>query len=405
MILHLDQVQTTALAVIVLFIGSFMNRFFKFLSRNNIPEPVVGGILFAALTSILYTQLDFELAYDTSLQNPLMLTFFSTVGLGASFKLLSRSGAKGLLFFLLAVGCLILQNAIGISLALLTHTNAFLGLIGGSITLSGGHGTGATWAQTFSQTENLQGAMEVAMACATFGLVFGGLIGGPLARRLLKRHHLQGPSSECKMPGPENCITFDTEQEERVTPMKMLEIMLILSICVTGGGVLYDFLMSHQIKVPTFVCSLMLGIVFVNFFESTGIYRLNQECVSLCGSIALSIFLTMALMSLRLWELINLAGPMLLILSVQIIFMGLYCTFLTFPVMGKDYDAAIIAGGHCGLGLGATPTAVANMEALTANHGASPQAFFIVPTFGAFFVDIVNALVISTYLALPLFKL
>lgn len=405
MTVHLDQIQTAALAIVVLFIGSFMNRWIKLLRENNIPEPVVGGILFATLTSILYTQLDFELVYDTSLQNPLMLTFFSTVGLGARFKLLKKGGPKVFLFLLLAFGCVAMQNGIGISLAFLTDTNPFFGLIGGSITLSGGHGTGATWAQAFTRTENLQGAMAVAMACATFGLVFGGIIGGPVARCLLKRHNLKGPGADSDMPTPDDCVSFDTKHEERVTPMNMMITMLILSICVVGGGIIYDYLFSLNVKVPNFICSLMIGIVLTNLFDITGMYRLNQECVGLCGTVGLSIFLAMALMSLRLWELVNLAGPMLLILVAQAVFVGLYCYFVTFRVMGKDYDAAIIAGGHCGFGLGATPTAVANMEALTARYGVSPQAFFVVPIVGAFFIDIVNAFVISMYLYLPLFKI
>lgn len=403
---HLDLPQTNALAVIVLFIGSFANKHIKFLRSNNIPEPVVGGILFAALTSLLYIKFNFNLSYDMSLQTPLMLTFFSTVGLGASFKLLIKGGSKVLLFLLLTLVALLIQNAIGVSLALLTDTNPFFGLIAGSITLSGGHGTGATWAQTFMKHENLQGGMEVAMACATFGLVFGGIIGGPVVKRLLRKYNLSGPGEKNEnLPDPEKTISFDTQHEDRVTPMKMMETMLILSVCVVGGGLIYDYLTTINIKIPNFICSLMLGILLVNTFELTGFYKLNEQCVGLCGTIGLSLFLAMALMSLRLWELVNLAGPMLFILLVQTLFIALYCYFVTFRVMGKDYDAAIMAGGHCGFGLGATPTAVANMEALTSQHGISPQAFFVVPMVGAFFIDIVNAAVLGVYLSLPLFNI
>ncbi len=402
MTLHLDLMQTFGLAVIVLFLGYFFNNRINFLKKYNIPEPVVGGIVFAFITTILYSKFNFQLTYDMSLKTPLMLTFFTTVGLGASFKLLKKGGPKVLLFLFLAAIYLVVQNGVGVFLAWATDLNPLLGLIGGSITLSGGHGTGATYSELFATTRNLQAALELAMACATFGLVLGGLIGGPVAQRLITKNNLT-PDEDDKNE-VSNEITFDPRDEDKVTPLSVMETMLIICTCVIIGNLIYGFLQSIGVPAPSFICSLLIGIVIANICEVTGIYTIQKESVDLCGTIGLSIFLAMALMSLRLWELTNLAGPMLLILLVQTTILAFFCYHVTFRVMGGDYNAAIIAGGHCGFGMGATPTAVANMEAVTSKYGPSAQAFLVVPMVGAFFIDIANALVIQGYLNfLPLF--
>ncbi|PCJ19517.1 MAG: sodium/glutamate symporter [Candidatus Cloacimonadota bacterium] len=399
--IHLDLVQTGGLSVLVLFIGYFFNRSFSFLKKNNIPEPVVGGIVFALATTILYKYFNFQFSFDMSLKNPLMLTFFTTVGLGASFKLLIKGGPKVLLFLALAGFYLIIQNGIGVLLAHFTDLHPLMGLIGGSITLAGGHGTGATYAEIFSNTQNLQAAMELAMACATFGLVLGGLIGGPVAQRLIAKNNLESSEkSTDNKDGRSNpdTITYDPRDEDHVTPLKVMETFLVIAICIVFGDMLYQFLQSINIQAPSFICSLFIGIILTNICEYTHVYEINKECVDLCGTIGLSMFLAMALMSLRLWELMNLAGPILVILLAQTIILALFAYFVTFRVMGSDYDAAIIAGGHCGFGMGATPTAVANMEALTSRYGPSSQAFLVVPMVGAFFIDIANAFVLTTYI-------
>jgi ESS family glutamate:Na+ symporter len=405
---HLDLVQTIGLAIVVLFFGYFFNARIAFLRENNIPEPVVGGIFFAVLTSALYAYLDVQFAFDLSLKSPLMLTFFTTVGLGASFRLLSEGGPKVLRFLALASVYLLIQDAIGVGLATFTDLHPNLGLLGGSVTLAGGHGTGATWAEAFTKTQNLRGAMELAMACATFGLVLGGLIGGPVAKRLIRTHQLT--SSEIVDPisaaeDPDAPITYDPEDADRVTPLKVMETLLIILVCIIMGETIVAWLGRHDVVLPTFLCALMTGIVITNICEFTQVYSINKQCVDLLGTLGLSLFLAMSLMSLRLWELTNLAGPMLLILAVQTASLALFAYFVTFRVMGGDYDAAIMAGGHCGFGMGATPTAVANMESLTSRFGPSSQAFLVVTMVGAFFIDITNALVIQLFLALPVFQI
>lgn len=406
---HLDLIQTIGLAIVVLFLGYFLNARVAFLKKNNIPEPVVGGIVFALGTTLLYSQMGLQFTFDMSLKTPLMLTFFTTVGLGASFRLLAQGGPKVLKFLALASVYLLLQNTVGVVLALATDLNPHFGLLGGSITLAGGHGTGATWAEAFMRTQNLRGGMELAMACATFGLVLGGLIGGPVAQRLIQSHGLESEEiskdEEVAAKQMKETITYDPEDEDQVTPRKVLETLLIVCVCLVGGEIVVEFLRGLDITLPTFICSLMIGIAITNFCEFTGVYTIHKESVDLLGTLGLSLFLAMSLMSLRLWELTNLAGPMLLILVCQTLCLALFCYFVTFRVMGGTYDAAIMAGGHCGFGMGATPTAVANMEALTSRYGPSSQAYLVVTMVGAFFIDISNALVIQFFLSLGPFQI
>lgn len=395
--LELGLVETTALALAILFVGYLLNRLIPLLRNYNIPEPVVGGIFFAILSSLAYSQLGFALSFDMTLKTPLMLVFFTTVGLGASLKLLVKGGPKVMLFLGVATVYLLAQNAVGVALSWVTDLHPLQGLISGSITLSGGHGTGVTYADLFREIHNLQGIMELAMASATFGLVLGGVIGGPVTKRLIDRFELK-PELE---PGAQTEeVTYSLEDSDKVTPRAMMETLLIIGICMTGGNLIYGWLRAKGVTVPSFICSLFLGMAATNLFDFTKVYKINKETIDQWGTMGLSIFLAKALMSLRLWELLALAGPMLLILVTQTVGMALYAYFVTFRLMGKDYDAAIIAGGHCGFGLGATPTAVANMEALVSRYGASPQAFLVVPMVGAFFIDITNALVIQGYIAM-----
>ncbi len=396
--LELDLIQTGAATLAVLFLGYFFNRIVPPLRRFSIPEPVVGGIVFALVASLAYSFGGVSLSFDMSLKSPLMLVFFTTVGLGANLKLLIKGGPKVLLFLGVATVYLIIQNATAIGVALAADLHPLQGLLSGSITLSGGHGTGATYAEIFGEVNNLQGAMELAMASATFGLVLGGLIGGPVTKRLIDKYSLE--PTETRAASTED-VTYDPEDSDQVTPRRMMETLFIILMCITIGNVIYEALRSVGITAPAFICSLFLGLTVTNILEATKIYKINKETVDQWGTMGLSIFLAMALMSLRLWELLNLAGPMLVLLAVQTVILALFAYHVTFRVMGKDYDAAIMAGGHCGFGLGATPTAVANMEALVSRYGRSPQAFFVVPMVGAFFIDITNALIIQVFLALP----
>ncbi len=392
-------IETLLVALVILFVGYFCNSKIAFLRNNNIPEPVVGGIVFSILAGIAHFAFDFHLQFDMSFKNPLMTLFFTTVGLGASFSLLIKGGPKVVLFLGVATLYLLVQNAVGVSVAMASGLEPLMGLIGGSVTLSGGHGNGATYSDLFIQEYGMPGSVfELAMAAATLGLVLGGLVGGPVSKRLIKKYNLKADEFHEEL---DDTVTFNPEDHDLVTPKKMMETLFIILLCMAVGHVAHQGLREAGVVLPAFLLPLLFGVAATNICEFSKVYNVSRACIDLWGTMALSIFLAMALMSLKVWELAALAGPMLIIILIQTAVLMAFAYFITFRIMGKNYDAAIMAGGHCGFGLGATPTAVANMEALVARHGPSPQAFLVVPLVGAFFIDITNALVIQFYLSLP----
>ena len=392
-----DPVQTLGIAIMVLYTGMFVIRHSTFLRNNDIPIPVVGGLLFAIITGLAYGQFGFRLQFDMALKEPMMLAFFASIGLGADMRMLVRGGPQLLLFGVICVVYLIVQNGIGMMTAIGLDLHPLVGLLSGSITLSGGHGTGAAYAGRFSDTSNLAGAMELAMACATFGLILGGLIGGPIAGRLIRKHGLK--------PETRNQAWQDDSQpeEDPINADNFLLSLCYIVACLAGGKLLAAAMSGFAFTLPAFVWCLLIGVVIRNgtFFHKH--IRVHSASVDMIGGLSLSLFLAMALMSLQLWELMSLAGPLLVLLGVQVTGIAIFATVITFRFMGGQYDAAIIAGGHCGFGLGATPTAVANMDALTRRFGPAPQAFLVVPLMGAFFIDLLNAIVIQGYLSLPMF--
>ncbi|ENP0977641.1 sodium/glutamate symporter [Edwardsiella ictaluri] len=397
---HLDIYGTLVSATLVLLLGRQMVQKIPLLTKYTIPEPVAGGLLVALALLILKKSIGFEVDFDMSLKDPLMLAFFATIGLNANLASL-RAGGKALSIFLfVVVGLLIVQNAIGISMAKLMGLDPLMGLLAGSITLSGGHGTGAAWSKLFIERYGFQNATEVAMACATFGLVLGGLIGGPVARYLVKHSSTpDGTPDDNAVPS-----AFEKPQSGRmITSLVLIETLALIVICLTVGQLIAGWLRGSALELPTFVCVLFVGVILSNTLSKIGFYQVFERAVSVLGNVSLSLFLAMALMSLKLWELASLALPMLTILAVQTLVMALYAIFVTYRVMGKNYDAAVLAAGHCGFGLGATPTAIANMQAITERFGPSHLALLVVPMVGAFFIDIANAIIIKLYLMLPLF--
>ncbi|WP_428356211.1 sodium/glutamate symporter [Methyloprofundus sp.] len=397
--LDLDPIWTLAIAILVLYLGTFVISRVGFLRNNNIPVPVVGGVLFALLTSILYAQYDIRLHFDMSMKDPMMLMFFTTIGLSADLRMLKQGGPQLLIFALVCLLYLIIQDGLGLLTAISMDLHPLVGLLGGSITLSGGHGTGAAYAQKFADVQNIAGVMELALACATFGLIIGGIIGGPVAGRLIRKRALQPDENNIE----QNEVQQTQQQESPISTDTLLQTLFYVLLCLIGGRALAASMAGAAFTLPGFVWCLFIGVAIRNSDFLGPFLKVHRATVDTIGSLSLSIFLAMALMSLRLWELLDLAGPLLVLLSVQTLGMVLFASFITFRIMGSHYDAAIVAGGHCGFGLGATPTAVANMKALTLRYGASPQAFLVVPLMGAFFIDFLNALVIQAYLALPLF--
>ncbi|WP_305416189.1 sodium/glutamate symporter [Photobacterium leiognathi] len=400
--IQINELESLLIAIIVLFLSYFINSKVAFLRKYNIPEPIVGGLVVAVVITIFHFQ-GFDIVFKLSMKNALMEMFFATVGLAASYKLLAKGGSRVFLFLALATVFIVIQNAVGVSLSKLLGLDPLLGLVVGSITLSGGHGTGAAPAQTFSTDYGLN-TLELSMASATFGLIMGGIIGGPVAQRLINKYNLKsdfGESGNHHIDHPD-LVTYSDKEEDRITSKNTIEVLFILLLCVAGASHAKDFVDSFGIsalRIPEFVYALFIGVFITNLCEGTKCYKINKETVDALGTILLSLFLAMALMSLHLWELMDLALPMLVILVVQTVVLALFTYFVTFRVMGKNYDAAIIAGGHCGFGMGATPTAVMNMGALVSRNGPSPQAFMVVPTVGAFFIDITNLLVLQGYIS------
>lgn len=392
-----DPVQTLGIAIMVLYSGMFVIRHSTFLSNNDIPIPVVGGLLFAILTGLAYGQFGLRLQFDMALKEPMMLAFFASIGLGADMRMLARGGPQLLVFGLICFAYLIVQDGIGMLTAIGLDLHPLVGLLSGSITLSGGHGTGAAYAERFSDTSNIAGAMELAMACATFGLILGGLIGGPVAGRLIRKHGLK-PEVRKRDVQDES-----QEDDDPINADNFLLSIFYIVVCLAGGKLAAAAMSGFAFTLPAFVWSLLVGVLIRNgtFFHQH--IRVHAASVNMIGGLSLSLFLAMALMSLQLWELLGLAGPLLVLLGVQVAGIVIFASFITFHFMGKQYDSAIIAGGHCGFGMGATPTAVANMEALTRRFGPAPQAFLVVPLMGAFFIDLLNAIVIQGYLSLPIF--
>jgi ESS family glutamate:Na+ symporter len=406
-LVRLDMIQTLALAAIVLFAGYGVRRRVPVLDRYNIPAPVVGGFLFAALSLALRLAGVLAFEFDTTLQTPLMIAFFTTIGLGASLSLLRVGGPQVLLFLAVASLLLILQNVVGVGLAKALGVHPFLGLIAGSITMTGGHGTGAAFGKLMEDQYGFPAAVPLAMAAATFGLVGGGLIGGPVATALLRRNHPRhgGGGVDPRAAAAASALhPLDAEIDSEPagpppTAYTLLKVIAIVLAAMWVGGLLSRWIeRAGAITLPAYIGAMLVAAVLRNGADATRAASIEHRTVDDVGTIALSLFLSMALMSLRLWELLDLAIPMLIILLVQVALMAAFAYFVTYRAMGRDYDAAVMAGGHCGFGLGATPNAVANMESIAARFGPAPRAFLVLPMVGAFFIDFTNAMVITAFI-------
>lgn len=400
MLIELDVFGTLTAASLVLLAGRTLVARIGVLNTYSIPEPVVGGLAVALMLWLLHAAAAIQVGFDKSLGPPLMLAFFACIGLNADLPSLLRGGRPLALLLAVVVGFLVLQNLTGIGLAMLLGQSPLIGLLAGSISLSGGHGTGAAWSEVFAQRYQLAGAKEIAIASATFGLVLGGVIGGPVARHLLSKLPVKPGAGGAR----QEPTLFEHPAEVRlITAPALIETLALISVCLLVGQSIARALAGTFLELPAFVCVLFVGVILRNGLAAAGKYTVFERAVSVLGNVSLALFLALALMSMRLWELSSLALPMLILLLGQTALMAAFAVFVTFRVMGRNYDAAVIAAGHCGFGLGATPTAIANMQAVTDRFGNSPLAFLVVPMVGAFFIDLANALVIKLFLLLPLY--
>ncbi|MCI7479959.1 MAG: sodium/glutamate symporter [[Pasteurella] aerogenes] len=392
-----DTYQTVALACLVLLLGYFLVKRVRFLNQFNIPEPVVGGFIVAVILTVVHQTWGLSFSFDTNLQTTMMLVFFSSIGLSANFARLAKGGKPLIIFLGAALGLIMLQNTVGIFSSMALGLDPAYGLIAGSVTLTGGHGTGAAWAETLTNRFGIHGALELAMACATFGLVFGGILGGPVASFLLKRAHKEKVQEDENIDDVQEAFEKPVYRR-KINTRSIIETITMMSICLFAGQYLDALTKGTAIQLPTFVWCLFTGTIIRNALAHIFKFKVADEAIDVLGTVGLSLFLAIALMSLKLWELAGLAIPVLIVLLIQVVVMALYAIIVTYRLMGKDYDAIVLSAGHCGFGLGATPTAVANMQAVTSHFGPSHKAFLIVPMVGAFFIDLLNNVSLKIFL-------
>jgi ESS family glutamate:Na+ symporter len=343
----------------------------------------------------LYWLADVEINFHMGNRDMLLVVFFTTIGLSSRLDVLKKGGRSLFILLILAVGYLFIQNLVGIGVASLSGKPGALGLLTGSVSLSGGHGTAIAWAPTFASDHDLPFAMEIGLACATFGLIFGGLAGGPIARFLVWKNKLE-PEEEGELT-----VGFRYKEHEIINVDSILRVLLVIAIAIGLGVHMNDLLEAWGLMLPDFVACLFAGIILTNtvprilpkYQWPTGTHSL-----ALVSDVSLGLFLSMSLMSLQLWALADLAGPMLLLLLIQVVLICSYTVFIVFRVLGANYEAAVMCSGYAGLALGATPTAIANMTAVTKSLGPAPRAFVVVPLVGAFFIDLANAMVINLLL-------
>lgn len=394
-------------AVIVLLLGRFLVNRIDFLKRYNIPEPVAGGLVAAVVSLLVHTFWGYSIVFSSELQTSFMLVFFASIGLSANFMKLKEGGTALVIFLICVASFIVVQNAVGMSLATLLGLDPLIGLIAGSITLTGGHGTAGAWGEILETQHGIQGALALGMASATFGLIIGGVIGGPLAKLLINRYSLAQPKTNAEIQNrdthleqnSDDLAPFENPHQVRlITADNAITTLGMFAACLAFAEFMTGFSKGTWFELPTFVWALGGGVILRNILESVLKIDIFDRAIDVFGNASLSLYLAMALLSLKLWQLADLAGPLVVILGAQTITMALYAAFVTFRVMGKNYDAAVLAAGHCGFGMGATPTAVANMQAITNMYGPSHKAFLIVPLCGAFFVDLINATVIQLML-------
>ena len=397
--IQLDVVQTVAFAGLALFAGYALCRAIPVLRRYNLPEPVVGGLLVALVVWWAHargTQL-FEL--DTTLQSPLMIAFFATVGINASFRLLKASGWPVVLFLLLATFFAVVQNLVGIAVAWLFDLHPMFGVLAGSATLTGGPATGLAFAPAF-EAAGLRGAESIAVTAAMAGIVCGGVIGGPAITVLMRRYGITGSQSPDATPTPVaddiegRVATMETDAAREFNALKAIVVLLL---AVWAGGWVIKGFAAIGLTMPATIGGMLVGALIRNVDDATDWLRLPVHTLDLIGNVCLALFLAMALMNLKLWELAGMGLPLLVNLALQVALVVLF-TVAVFKLMGRDYDAAVMGGGFIGFMLGTTANAMAVMRALARRYGAAPRAFLVAPLVGAFFIDFNNALIITGFL-------
>ena len=392
--LHLDMYQTLAIAVLVLLLGRFLKKKINFLEKFCIPAPVVGGLLFAILTCVLYGTGIAEVSFDDTLREVCMVFFFTSVGFQANLKVL-KSGGKSLIVFLgLVVGLILCQNFLAVGMSKVLNLDPLIGLCTGSIPMVGGHGTAGAFGPVLEDF-NVSGATTLCTAAATFGLITGSLIGGPIGKSLVEKKNLITTA----VAEDDSLLVEDEKKHTRHTSMYAAAVFqLILAI---GLGTIFSWLLTKTgMTFPIYIGAMIAAALFRNIGEYSGKFTICMGEINDIGGICLSLFLGIAMITLKLWQLAALALPLVILLSVQVLLMFIFARFIVFNVMGRDYDAAVLAAGTCGFGMGATPNAMANMQAICDRYAPSVKAYLIIPLIGSLFADFLNSLIITFFINL-----
>lgn len=393
----IDSFLAYTLGIVVFFVGVHLNRRFDFLRAYNIPEPVTGGLVAASVTFLIYLALDLEISFNLETRDRLLVYFFTAIGLNARISDLIRGGKPLAILLVLTLSYIVIQNLVGVSGATLLGLPAELGILAGSASLIGGHGTAIAWAPDFVAA-GIPNALEIGVAAATLGLVVASLIGGPIAKFLIGRYKLKG-KKEASVVG----IEYAKEHTETINHLNIMAVLLTLHVAIIIGYIANQTLTQMGFKLPMFVTALLAAIVLSNTVPHVFPrirWPARTRALALVSDFSLGLFLAMSLMSMQLWTIAGLAGPLLVILLLQTVAAVGFILLVLFPLMGKNYQAAVLSAGFGGFALGATPTAIANMTAVTKANGPAPLAFIILPLVAAFFVDVTNAFVIRAGLGM-----
>jgi len=391
-----DMYLTLGLAIVLYLLGSGIKAKVGVLQKYYIPAPVIGGTLFSIVMLIGHNMGLFTFTFDGNLKNFFMVVFFTTIGFLASISALKKGGIGVILFLIAAVILVIIQDGVGVALAKVFGLNPGIGLAAGSIPLTGGHGTSGAFGP-YLEERGVSGATVVAIASATYGLVAGCVIGGPIAKRLKDKHNLVCKEGDTQKAAQEQAEKDETlAQKASMSEKSFFKAAAMIGIAMGVGGLITPLIKKAGLSLPAYLIPMLIAAIMRNVVDKTEDKTPIDE-IGIIGSVCLSFFLAIALMSMKLWELADLAIPLVVILLVQTVVMGLFAYFVTFNIMGRDYDAAVISTGHCGFGMGATPNAIANMEAFTSVNGFSTKAFLAVPLVGSLFIDFINAIVIQTF--------
>lgn len=394
--LNLDLYKTMAFVSLVFYLGKYLRNKSAFLTKYCIPPSVVGGFIIALIILFFNVTGLCTLRLDTSLQDLFMTAFFTSIGFTASFKILKQGGSKVITFLILSTLLVILQNIVGTILAVLFHLPPLLGLCTASIPMVGGHGTAGSFGPIL-ENMGIASATSVSIASATFGLIMGSIVGGLVARRLILHYHLKTVYDTHSGTIPDEVGDYNEENHNVLSYKKLMSGACFLFIAMGVGSLISEGIEALNLAFPSYIGAMIVAAIIRNFYDFLGKELVEKEIETL-GGISLSFFLTMALMSLRLWELFSLALPLLILLIAQVLLVGLFAYIVTFRVLGKNYEAAVFASAICGFGMGATPNAIANMDELTNRYGFVPTPYFVVPIVGCLFIDFINSAVITLFI-------